>query len=514
MDIRPRSRRAGAQVASDRVADGQGGCGQCDDGQAHRRLSFGLLRELCRPGHLFRDLGPNWYASVMGTGIVANAGATLALRIPGLRVFATVVWAVAAVALTLLTVAWAVHWFRYPDRARGHARNPVMAQFWGAPPMALMTVGTGTLLLGRGLIGTTAAVDADWVLWVSGTALGLVTACWIPFLMMTRHAIGPDAAFGGWLMPVVPPMVSAANGALLIPFVAPGQGRLTLMLACYAMFGISLFASVIIITQIWSRLVTHKIGPAAMVPTLWIVLGPLGQSITAAGNLGTQAAAVMHAPYAAGAAVFALLYGVPTWGFAMLWLALAAAITIRTARQGLPFTLTWWSFTFPLGTTVTGTIALAARTQAEVFRWGAVVLYALLVTAWLTVAIRTARGSLSGRLFLPATPAAALAAEPPGTLTALAAQAPASLTALPAEPPGTLTALAAAAPTSLTALPAEPPGTLTALAPSAPRRLTASALEAARSVTAPLAEPLLARAAQVTEPPLGRTAPAAGRRRT
>ncbi len=412
IDIRPGRRIGSGQVTDGPVADGQRKCGQCDDGQAHRHLPFGLLRELCRPGHLFRDLGPNWYASVMGTGIVANAGATLSVHVPGLRVFATGVWALAAAMLIALTAAWAVHWFRYPDRARGHARNPVMAQFWGAPPMALMTVGTGTLLLGRGLIGTTAAVNADWVLWVSGTALGLVTACWIPYLMMTRHVIGPDAPFGGWLMPVVPPMVSAANGALLIPFVAAGQGRLTLLLACYAMFGISLFASVIIITQIWSRLVTHKIGPAVMVPTLWIVLGPLGQSVTATGNLGTQAATVLHAPYAAGAAVFALLYGVPTWGFAMLWLALAAAITVRTARHGLPFALTWWSFTFPVGTTVTGTIALAARTHAEMFRWGSVALYALLLAAWLTVAVRTARGSASGRLFLPVAVATQPAAEP------------------------------------------------------------------------------------------------------
>ena len=42
------------------------------------------------------------------------------------------------------TVAWGVHWVRYPERARGHANNPVMAQFWGAPPMALMTLGTGS----------------------------------------------------------------------------------------------------------------------------------------------------------------------------------------------------------------------------------------------------------------------------------------------------------------------------------------------------------------------------------
>jgi len=369
-------------------------------GRADKPGPFGLLKELERPGDVFRDLGPNWFASVMGTGIVANAAAVLPLRVPGLRVFATAVWALAAAALIALTVAFAVHWVRFPERARGHASNPVMAQFWGAPAMALMTVGTGTLVLGRGVIGP-AVVGIDWVLWLAGTALGLVTAVWIPYLMMTRHDIGAGDAFGGWLMPVVPPMVSAANGALLIPHLASAQGRLTLLLACYGMFGISLFASVIIIAQIWARLVTHKPGAAVMVPTLWIVLGPLGQSVTAAGNLGTQAAHVLPEPYAAGAAVSALLYGVPTWGFAMMWLALAAAVTIRTARQGLPFALTWWSFTFPVGTCVTGTIALAARSHADVLRGASVVLFALLLVAWLVVAARTVRGSASGRLFKP-----------------------------------------------------------------------------------------------------------------
>jgi C4-dicarboxylate transporter/malic acid transport protein len=378
--------------------------GQTAAARTHH-LPFGLLKELDRPGHVFRDLGPNWYASIMGTGIVAIAGASLPLAVPGLHMFATAVWALAAAALIALTAAWAVHWARYPGRARGHAANPVMAQFWGAPPMALMTVGTGTLLLGSGLIGTGAAVTADWVLWGSGTALGLVTACWIPYLMMTRHDIPADGAFGGWLMPIVPPMVSAATGALLIPHLPPGQGRETLLLACYAMFGISLAASMIIITQIWGRLVVHKTLPAAMVPTLWIVLGPLGQSVTAAGNLGTQATGVLPAPYAAGAAAFGLLYGVPAWGFAMLWLALAAAITIRTLRQGLPFSLTWWSFTFPVGTCVTGTSALAARSGDQALRGASVILYCLLLAAWIIVAARTARASATGRAFRPATAA-------------------------------------------------------------------------------------------------------------
>jgi C4-dicarboxylate transporter/malic acid transport protein len=338
------------------------------------------------------EFGPNWFASVMGTGIVAVAGAQVPVHVPGLRVFATVVWGLAALMLAGLIVGYAVHWARYPARVRGYTADPVMAQFWGAPPQALATVGAGALLLGPGVLGS-AAAGLDWGLWIAGAVLGLVTAAWIPYLMMTRHEIGADAAFGGWLMPVAAPMTSAATGALLVPHAPAGQARLTLLLACYAMFGVSLLATLFIVPQIWARLVQHKVGAAFMAPTMWIVLGPFGQSTTAVSRLGADAATVLPAPYGTGATVAALLYGVPVWGFAMMWLALAAALTVRAARTAggrLPFALTWWSFTFPVGTCVTGTIALAARSHATVLQDTSVVLYGLLVVAWLVVLLRTA----------------------------------------------------------------------------------------------------------------------------
>ena len=51
-------------------------------------------------------------------------------------------------------------------------------------------------------------------------------------------------------------------------------------------------------------------------------------------DLAKVAGPVLPAPYGTGAAVAALLYGVPVWGFAMMWLvlALALALTLRTAR--------------------------------------------------------------------------------------------------------------------------------------------------------------------------------------
>lgn len=356
------------------------------------------------PAPSVRHLGPNWFAAVMGTGIVANAAATLPLQFPGLRGAATALWAVAALMLVVLSVAWVLHWLRYPENARGHKSQPVMAHFYGAPPMAMMTVGAGALLLGRDVIGLPAALAVDWVLWSIGTVLGLLTAVAIPYRMFIGQRIEADAAFGGWLMPVVPPMVSAAMGALLIPHTPAGQLRLTLIVACLAMFGLSLIAALVTTTMIWSRLVHHNTPQAGMVPTLWIVLGPLGQSVTAAGLLANDGPAALPDLYAKGLMVFSVIFGVVIWGFAMLWLALAVAVTLRTARAGeLHFTMTWWGFTFPLGTCVTGSAVLYTHTGAYLFAGVAVALYALLVAAWAVVATRTARGVLNGPLLRPVT---------------------------------------------------------------------------------------------------------------
>src|SRR5882757_8345069 len=80
---------------------------------------------------LLSYLGPNWFASVMGTGIVATAGTTLPVHVPGLRVFALVVWVGAAILLAALLLVVGLNWSRNPTVARDHAHNPQMAHFYG-----------------------------------------------------------------------------------------------------------------------------------------------------------------------------------------------------------------------------------------------------------------------------------------------------------------------------------------------------------------------------------------------
>lgn len=168
-------------------------------------------------------LGPNWFASVMGTGIIAIAADILPVKCPGLFVIATAAWILAAVLLVALLVVIPVHWIRRRGTFKAIADDPIAIQFFGAPPMALMTVGTATLLVGSAYIGQTVAIAVDSVLWVTGTALGLVTAVAVPYRLFTHLKVRSDAAFGGWLMPVVPPMVSAAGGLFWSITSRPGR---------------------------------------------------------------------------------------------------------------------------------------------------------------------------------------------------------------------------------------------------------------------------------------------------
>jgi tellurite resistance protein TehA-like permease len=354
------------------------------------------------------ELGPNWFASVMGTGIIANATASLPLFSENLHSFALVIWCLASIMLIGL-VTWT-----FVLLASGHSvwkkhfRDPMMAQFYGAPPMAMLTVAGGTLLIGGSVLGQPVAQNIAWGLWFFGTITGLGSALIIPYRLFTKFRVRPDSAFGGWLMPVVPPMVSAAIGAMLVPYAPEGVLRETMFYLCFSMFGLSLIAAMIIIAMIWSRLAHHGTSGTSRVPTLWIVLGPLGQSMTAAGILGTVAKGAVPPKIAYGFEVFAVLYSVPVLGFVLLWTCMAILLSIRAHYRQMRFALTYWAFTFPVGTCVTGIAQLANHTGLALFEWTSILYYIGLLGAWTVAAFGTTRGMITGHLFRPPPPAKAI----------------------------------------------------------------------------------------------------------
>ncbi len=342
-------------------------------------------------------VAPNWFTAAMGTGMVANAAMLLPLDLPGLRALALTAWIAAMVLLARLLALGVGQWRR--------------AHVWSLPSVTLAE---------RALLGRPADGAADGRLRdVAGRprpARRRRRARGRRGAVERRHGRRPgrrlrdprwllthpdrrlDDVFATWLLPVVPPLVSATSGAALIAKAPEGPLRTGLLIACCALFALSAVAVTATKLLLARRLKAHGTGPARMVPTLFIALGPLGQSVTAACLLAAVAPAAVGARLAHGMDVLALAFAIPVFALALIWLTVAAVVTARTAAgPGLPFAATWWSFIFPLGTCVTGSSELAQRLGAAPLTWVAGLLFAALLAAWVTVAAATARHAYARR---------------------------------------------------------------------------------------------------------------------
>jgi C4-dicarboxylate transporter/malic acid transport protein len=326
----------------------------------------------------------------MGTGVLAICATVSAVPIPFGLAVSEVLWSADLLLFAVVTALWLSSILRDPAAAIATLHDPAKAQLWGAPPMACFTIAVGFLRIGEHLISPLQCIAIAQALFGLGLLGSIFSMSVVPFLMFTRHELSPEKTVGSWLLPVVPPIVASVPAALLIP-TWPVAFRGDMLAIAYALLGSGIALAAIIIVAFYSRMLYHKVPAGALVTTTWLVIGPLGQSIGGFILLGAAAETVWP-DYGRGLAMVALAYGVLAWGFAMYWLAMAIAMTIRALRLELPFDLSWWAFTFPVGVLTVGTDALFSQTHATIFAVASVGLIALLAGMWAMVATKTVLG--------------------------------------------------------------------------------------------------------------------------
>ena len=87
-------------------------------------------------------------------------------------------------------------------------------------------------------------------------------------------------------------------------------------------------------------------------------------------------------------------------GYGIWWLAIAAMITLRYLRHGIPYNIGGWGYTFPLGIFAVATARLAGIVPLIPISWFASALITVLCLTWILVVIRTVRGVLDRSLFV------------------------------------------------------------------------------------------------------------------
>ncbi|BCN45273.1 TDT family transporter [Prescottella equi] len=345
-------------------------------------------------------LTPNWFAVVMGTGIIAVATSSLPVNLPGRRGIALTFWLLAVTMLAVLVTAFAVHWIRHTEHAREYARSSTMFPFYGALPMAVLTVGAGTAAVGSTVIPAGLAFGIAGTLWALGTIGGLATSAVMAGRL--RAVADRGTAVPAWLMPVVPPMVSAATGAALVTHLPEGGPRVAMLAGCYALFTLALVFALFIVALLAAEFRDGGLPPLQALPTMWIPLGIVGQSIAAANNLGTVAGHAVGHDTANALHLFGLGYGLLMGTVMIVVLAAVGVLTARAFRSGLTFTMSWWSFIFPVGACAVGMGAFGVAGDFEIPRLLSAGLLCALVLAWCVVAVHTAHRVRTRALPAPA----------------------------------------------------------------------------------------------------------------
>jgi C4-dicarboxylate transporter/malic acid transport protein len=371
------------------------------------RMTFEKARHASAAGGLrevVRQFTPNWFTVTMGTGVLALALNQFPLAIPGLDGVAVALWLLDIALFVLFSFLYASRWVFFFDGARRIFGHSVMSMFFGAIPMGLATIVNGFLVFGIPLLGPR-ALSVAHALWWADAAISLVCGLWIPFLMFTRQDHSMEKMTALWLLPIVAAEVAAASGALLVPHLSAAEALHVLILS-YALWAFSVPLALSVLVILLLRLVLHKLPERDMAASGWLALGPIGTGALALLLLGGDAPRVFDAANMGnvGDVAFGLgvIGGTVLWGYGVWWLLLAMLKTARYVREGMPFNLGWWGFTFPLGVYSLATLALAHVTHLVFFAVAGGLLIACLAAFWVIVATRTVHGAWRGnRSFAP-----------------------------------------------------------------------------------------------------------------
>jgi C4-dicarboxylate transporter/malic acid transport protein len=360
------------------------------------------LSQIASPREIVRQFTPNWFTATMGTGILALALNYFSDQIPSLHLVGQVLWFFNIGLFLMCSGLYAARWIFFFDGACRIFGHSVVSMFFGAIPMGLATIINGFFVFGLPLWGPV-AVEIAHVLWWIDVVMSVACGIIIPYLMFTRQEHTIEKMTAVWLLPVVAAEVAAASGAQLIPHLADPTVALQVMIVCYGLWAFSVPLALSILVVLLLRLVLHKLPPRDMAASSWLALGPIGTGALGLLLLGRDAPAVFAAVGMPDVGITArglgVIGGAILWGYGVWWFLLAMAVTLRYLREGMPFNIGWWGFTFPLGVFSLATLNLAAQTHLD-FLWvfGAI-LVGMLAIFWSIVSVLTALGAWTGKLF-------------------------------------------------------------------------------------------------------------------
>ena len=340
-----------------------------------------------RCSEIVRTFAPGWFAAVMGTGALSLATLGMSARWPFLSPLAWALHYFNLLLFAVLTPPWLARWLLHREAALATLKHPVQASFYPAFSIGMLVIASQFLAFG-------ASVDLALLFWWPGALLTFAFSFAVLFVMFSGDHVGIEHVTPAKFIPAVGLVVIPVAGGHLLGHV---QGVLREWILFIDLLGLG--AGMVMYLGLLSLTLQRKYlaKPAfgILTPTVWIHLAPLAVIPVSLLNVAEQ----LPFPVPPGVP---LLLSLLLWSFGVWWLVMASLLTLAARRRKmLPFALSWWGFTFPLGIFSVCSLRLAKLSSIGMIAQVGALAWLLLLVLWSLALINTLRGVISGDIFRP-----------------------------------------------------------------------------------------------------------------
>jgi len=304
-----------------------------------------------------------------------------------------------AILFILLLFPWTARWFSHFDLLKKDLDHPVTGNFFVTMPLSAVILCTNFVLILKPFLGGS-LVFICFAAWLTGVIGSTVFGMYSAYNLIHCEKNLPEVTNFSWLIPPVGSMAVPLAGSPLIKMLLVADPDLArdILLINLGFFGTGLFLFLFIGGVVFTRLAFHPAPSASFTPTFWIPLGPVGVTVLSLSGLAdtSKALGIITSD--------SLIYfsAAIVWGMGIWFLGAALIITWRNlTKEGIPFSLSWWAFVFPLGAYAMSSLKMADYFKSQFVHNYAVALIMVLAVLWTVTSIRTVKGALNGNLLRP-----------------------------------------------------------------------------------------------------------------
>lgn len=350
--------------------------------------------------HPIKYFSPAWFAVVMGTGGLANSIYLWLLNIlPSGILIGEALAFLADLLYFIVLVPWLLRWALYFKYVHRDLHHPITVNFFVTMPVATVIVGTNIYIIWSKYLNQGLTFNFIFLAWLI-SILGVNFFSFYTTFRVIRaeDCPQPELINFSWIMAPIANMavLLIGNPVLSMALKEKPTWAISILVVNSSLLGIGLFLFIFISAIIFVRLIQHPLPPSELTPSFGIFLSAIGLAVSAVLDTAKNAKNLSLLSTTDLPNLTALII----WGFGIWIIGIIILISIyQIRREGIPFTLGWWAYIFPLAAYTSASQKIANAFPVYLTYSYTTSLTILLALLWLYTLWNTILGVLSARLF-------------------------------------------------------------------------------------------------------------------